>query len=141
MLERLSGWMSLLDNAEKKVLQEMSIGDVIDAHQKWKAWLQDYVDGKSDGELDPASVSREDQSLVGKWIHGHAAGHFQHLGAFYTLRAMHAQFHMIAGDVARKMQESNHAAARELMNTQLLKTSHKLVYALIELDKQLAAEE
>ncbi len=140
MLERIGGLFGLLSNSEKKILQEMSIGDVIDAHQKWKAWLQDYVDGKSKEELDAAQIGRDDLSLVGKWIHGPATEHFQHLGAFFTLRAMHAQFHMIAGEVVQKVQDGNRAAALELVNTKLLRTSHKVVHALIELDKQLMAE-
>lgn len=141
MLERMTGWIGLLGNNEKKILREMSVGDAINAHMKWKAWLQDHVNGKSGEELDPATICRDDQCLLGRWIHDHAAEHFHRHGAFYTVRTRHAQFHLIAGEVAAKMRENNPAAAAELADTHMLRASQKLVYALLELDKQLLAEE
>lgn len=139
MLKRLGGLIGLVP-AEREMLSKMSIADVIDAHMRWKLWLQEYVDGRSEEEIDPALACREEQSPAGRWIHRHAVEHYIRYGAFFTVRAKHAQFHLLAGEVVHKVLEGDRAAAAEMMNTRVLKISHEVIHALLELNRQATAE-
>lgn len=139
MLKRLGGLVGLGTDAEKKALREMHIPDVIDAHMKWKLSLQEYVDGTSEEGLDADEIRDEQQSLAGRWIHLHAAEHLVRHGAFFTVRAKHAQCHVLAAEVVEKVQQGDRRAALDIMNERLLRISHELVYAMIDLDKQLTA--
>lgn len=139
MLKRLGGLVGLTTDAEKKMLAKMHVADVIDAHMKWKLALQEFVDGDCLDAFDPAAIGREDQSLAGKWIHQHAAEHLSGYGAFFTLRAKHAQCHLLAAEVVDKVLQGDRAGAAAMMNDRLHKISHEVVYALVELDRQLAA--
>jgi hypothetical protein len=139
MLKRLGELVGLNADPERRALGAMRIPDVIDAHMKWKLALQQYVEGNSEEGIDPAEIMHEEQSLAGRWIHLHAADTLSGYGAFFTVRAKHAQCHVLAAEVVEKVQQGDRAGALHLMNERLLKISHELVYAMIDLDRQLAA--
>lgn len=140
MLKRLGGLVGLVpDDDPKKMLEKMTIADVIDAHMKWKISLQEYLDGQAPLVLDPVQARREELSVAGQWIRLHADGDIGSYGAFFTVRAKHAQCHMLAGELMEKLLANDQAGARELLNSRLLKISHEMVYALVELDRQVMA--
>lgn len=114
----------------------MHVADVIDAHMKWKISLQEYLDGTWEHGIDPALLQHADQSAVGKWIRLHGTGQLSHYGAFFTVRAKHAQCQLVAGEVVEQVLAGNRAGAQNLMKERLLKSSHELVYALIDLERQ-----
>lgn len=138
MLKRLGDLVGLTTDAERRSLAKMTIADVIDAHMKWKLALQEFVDGDCLTPFDPATAGREDQSLAGRWIHQHAAEHLSRHGAFYTVRAMHTQFHLLAGEIVEKVLQGDRFAAAVMMKDRLLKISYEVVQALLELDRQCA---
>lgn len=140
MLGALSGWLGLTASKKEVIKNEINIMDAINAHVKWKVRLQDYLNGTSTEKLDPMVICRDDQCVLGKWIHGPALKHFHEHGAFHTLRADHAQFHLVAGNVVKKVQENDRAAADALMDNEYAHASHKVVQALTELNKQVTAE-
>ena len=140
MLKRLGGLVGLVPGADpKKMLEKMTIADVIDAHMKWKISLQEYLDGQAPLVLDPVQARRDELSVTGQWIRLQADGEIGGYNAFFTVRAKHAQCHMLAGDLMEKLLAGDHAGAQELMNSRLLKISHELVYALVDLDRQVTA--
>lgn len=139
MLKRLGDWVGLTTDVEKKMLAKMTVADVIDAHMKWKLTLQDFVDGDPLVQFDPAMVRREDESLAGRWIHRHAAEHLAAYGAFFTVRAKHAQCHLLAGEAVDKVLQGDRLAAAVMMKERVHRMSHEVVYALVELDRQLQA--
>ncbi len=140
MLGALSGWLGLAATKKEVIRKEISIMEAIDAHIKWKIRLQNYLNGTSDEQLDPMIICRDDQCALGKWIHGAALKHFHDREEFQTLRADHAQFHFIAGNIVKKAQEDDRAAADAMMQNEYAQTSHKVVHALTELNKQVMAE-
>jgi Chemoreceptor zinc-binding domain len=133
-----SGIASLFhaDAAKKEQVRgEINLMDAVDAHVKWKVRLQNYLDGRSQEKLDPLTIGRDDQCVLGKWIHGPATKHFHDDDHFHQLRADHAEFHFVAANVVKHVQDNNHSAAESLLNGDYKHISHKVVMALTELNR------
>ena len=89
-----------IDSAKKEQIRgEIDLSDAVQAHINWKLRLQNYLNGKSDETLDPMVICRDDQCVLGKWIHGPALRHFEGDATFHQLCADHAEFHVFAGQV------------------------------------------
>jgi hypothetical protein len=127
---------SLAASKDTDIQGEINIPDAITAHVNWKVRLQKYIDGKSDEKLDPMVVCRDDQCTLGQWIHGPATKIFHADKAFHTLRSDHAQFHYVAANVVRYMQEGDKAGAEALLKGEYARVSHHVVMMLNELNQQ-----
>lgn len=127
--------LSLGANQKAKIREEISLMDAINAHVKWKVRLQDYLNGTSQEKLDPMVICRDDQCVLGKWIHGPAIKHFHDVPTFHQLRSDHAQFHFVAGNVVKHVQTNERAAAEALMDGEYNQASRKVVQALTELNQ------
>lgn len=135
-----SGVASLLhlniDATQKaKIREEINLAEAVQAHINWKLRLQNYLDGKSQEQLDPMVICRDDQCALGQWIHSAGMNHFHDLEPFHQLRADHAQFHYVAANVVQKVEANEHAAAHAIMREEYPRISHKVVVALTELNK------
>jgi hypothetical protein len=119
------------------ILSEINIPECIDAHMKWKGRLQKYLDGTSEEKLDPMIVCRDDQCVLGKWIHGPALKHFHNDDGFHKLRADHANFHFVAGTVIKKVQENDIPGSDALMQGEYARASRDVIQDLTELNKLL----
>lgn len=87
----------------------------IDAHQKWKVRLENYIAGRSSEELKVDVVGCDDQCTLGKWIYGRGGERFGFSETFYYMKAYHAQFHRCAGDILATAQTGDkESALREL---------------------------
>jgi len=131
---------SLFGTNESKsanIKNEINIMDAINAHIKWKIRLEKYLNGTSEETLDPNIVCRDDQCVLGKWIHGPALKHFQNDDGFKTLRDDHAQFHVIAGQVVTSVQANEKAKAEALMKGEYMNASRMVIRDLTELHKQI----
>jgi len=120
------------------IRSDINITDAISAHVNWKARLENYLNGNSAEELDPMVICRDDQCLLGKWIHGPALTYLNDDDGFYRLRKNHANFHFVAGNVVKKMQENDKAAAYALLNSEYERVSSEIVNDLRDLEQQLA---
>jgi len=140
MFSAINGWFGLTANKKEAIRDEINIMDAITAHVKWKVRLQGYLNGTSGETLDPMVICRDDQCTLGKWIHGPGMKHFHEHEAFHALRSDHAEFHFIAGNVVKKVQENDRAAADALMENEYARTSRKVVQALNELNTQVMAD-
>lgn len=142
LMNGISGILGKADSAagEKGSIQdEINFMDAINAHVKCKVHLQNYLDGKSQEKLDPAVISRDDQCVLGKWIHGPAFRNFQMSPIFYQLRTQHAQIHFIASNVVQHVQANDRAAAEALMDGKYKEASRKVMKALTELNQSVKA--
>jgi hypothetical protein len=122
------------------IRSEVNISECIGAHMKWKGRLQRYVDGTSTEVLDPAVICRDDQCVLGKWIHGPALKHFHNSDGFDKLRTDHATFHLVAGAVVKKLQDNDRAGSARLLSTEYAQASREVIQDLMELDEDLRAE-
>jgi hypothetical protein len=52
------------------VLAALDIDAAINAHERWKTHLMDYLEGRTTEGLDPAEVRRSDRGALGRWLHG-----------------------------------------------------------------------
>lgn len=118
-----------------QIREEINLMDAINAHVKWKVRLQNYLNGTSEEKLDSMIICRDDQCVLGKWIHGPALKHFHNEGIFHQLRADHAQFHFVAGNVVKHVQTNDRTTAETLMDNEYQLASRKVIKALTELHK------
>lgn len=134
IFSRLFGQNKVTKNA---VRGEIDIAEAINAHMRWKARLQRYLDGTADEKLDPMLICRDDQCALGKWIHGAALNHFMGDEEFNTLRSDHAHFHYLAAKVVSQIEKDDYAGALALFDGEYIQTSRKVINSLTELNKQL----
>lgn len=127
------------ESEKAKIVGSIDVMEAINAHVRWKIRLEKYLSGTSEEQLDPKIVCRDDQCVLGKWIHGVAHEHFQNDEGFKTLRTDHAQFHVVAGKVVTSVQSNDKATAEALMKNEYLQASRKVVHDLTELSKQLTS--
>jgi hypothetical protein len=127
---------SQVDDSKKAAIRgEINLAEAVEAHVHWKIRLQNYLNGKSDEKLDPMIICRDDQCVLGKWIHGPAMHHFHEFEPFHQLRSDHAQFHYVAANVVKHVQENNRTAAEAILHDEYSHISHKVVMSLTELNK------
>ncbi len=134
----MSFFTSLFSLAKSKnadIRKEIDLPGAITAHVNWKARLQKFIDGKSDEKLEPMMVCRDDQCDLGKWIHGPGTDRFYADEAFRGLRADHAQFHYVAANVVRYMQDDDRAGAEALLRGEYTKVSQHMMGLLDELNR------
>lgn len=104
------GWLSTLlgnnSNDAKEFSQIEAANDVIgglnfktalEAHIKWKLRLKGVIDGSGTEVLDPRTVSKDDECVLGKWLYGEGQKKFGTLTVFNELVSSHAEFHKCAG--------------------------------------------
>jgi len=127
----------LSESKKTSIRDEINIMDAINAHIKWKIRLEKYLAGTSEEKLDPAVVCRDDQCVLGKWIHGSAEKHFQDGEGLKVLRDDHAEFHVIAGKIVSSVQKNDKITAETLMKGPYMNASRKVVRDLTELNKGL----
>jgi hypothetical protein len=132
---RFFGLSRAAESVKAKIREEINLMEAVQAHVKWKLRLQEYLNGTSQEKLDPMVICRDDQCVLGKWIHGPALKHFHDDETFHQLRSDHAQFHFIAANVVKHVQANERPAAEALMTGQYRIASGKVVSALTELNQ------
>ncbi|MEW5769275.1 MAG: CZB domain-containing protein [Pseudomonadota bacterium] len=81
------------------VVAGLDFKGAINAHMAWKVRLEKCINDTSEEELHVDVVSRDDQCVLGKWIHGPGGERFGHLREFQEMKMEHMRFHLGAGDV------------------------------------------
>ena len=66
----LRGPIALASPPEDSVPAELDVDAAINAHERWKARLMDYLEGRLPVGLDPDVIRRDDYSALGRWLHG-----------------------------------------------------------------------
>ena len=146
MLDTLKRFLGGDDSAEVKIDQNkaeidgLNFQSAIDAHIKWKLRLADTIAGRSQEKLEVANVSRDDQCVLGKWIHGNGNAKYGKTPAFTELRQTHAHFHKCAALVLGEAQKGNRVQAEKYLSSgEYVQASEKVKRLLVRLYIQLDA--
>jgi methyl-accepting chemotaxis protein len=87
----------------------------IEAHRQWKVKLRRAIDEKQ--QLDAETICRDDQCPLGKWIHGPGGARWGSRPVFTQLQGKHAEFHLAAADVARRINAAAYGEAESLIGS------------------------
>lgn len=112
----------------------MNLDDAVAVHQKWKIRLGMAIEGHAKESLDPATVERDDQCDLGKWLHGEGRVH-QGREEFQPLVAEHAGFHKHAAKVLRIAMRGDREGAKAELDGPYYQQSQKVVMAILKLKK------
>jgi hypothetical protein len=100
--------------------------------------LADVIAGRSEEKLEVATVCRDDQCVLGKWIHGAGKAKYGSSDVFTELRDTHAHFHKCASQVLGEAQKGNREQAQKLLNAgEYVSVSEKVKRLLVRLYVQL----
>jgi len=124
----------------ESVKEEINILDAINAHVRWKIRLDRCLNGTSEETLDPKVICRDDQCVLGKWIHGPAQKHFHGNEYLNILREHHANFHILASRVVERIQANDKLAAEKILFGDYNEHSRIVIRDLTELGKNLAID-
>ncbi len=94
---------------------DFNFDQAIAAHRDWKVRLRKAIAGHE--TLDADTICRDDQCALGKWIHGPGAAQWGQRPGFPPLKTKHAEFHEVAGGVARKINAGQYADAERLIGS------------------------
>ncbi len=122
-----------LDQGESAEVAGLNFQEAVAAHQKWKARLQACIDGAGQEKLDPAVVGRDDQCVLGKWIYGQGTASFGDRPVFGELKAGHAEFHRIAGEVLTAVYAGQKEEAAKLLTSRFAQASVRVLGLLASL--------
>lgn len=112
----------------------MNFDDAIAAHVRWKIRLHTFIAGRE--ELDEATVRRDDQCDLGRWIHGEGRGHSS-CTEYGKLVDEHARFHHVAADVVKLTKAGRVDEARAMLEfgTEFANRSSAVVSAIVQIRK------
>lgn len=137
--------LALFDSAAAKdsrnadtLLAVLDIDAAINTHERWKACLMDYLEGRTSDGLDPAVVRRDNQSALGRWLHGVGGEILGDQPAFATLMARHQYFHEQAALLVELAQQGEWDKAVQVLNGGYRYGSSQVVLLLKELKRGLA---
>jgi len=124
-------------NFKEVIRKEVDLAEAVVEHMKCKVRLRDYVDGKTavGYQPDPARILRDDQCMLGQWIHGAGRELLGENEKFKQLCADHQHFHCIAAEMVSHAQAEDHSAADAVFKGEFQKISRKVMLALTELDR------
>ncbi|GAB5605776.1 CZB domain-containing protein [Sideroxyarcus sp. TK5] len=121
----------LSDDQREAVKNEINVMDEIEAHIAWKLSLQNYLDGKTKGDVQLEQIMRDDLCDLGKWLHGPAKTVFgPNNKGIQTLTEQHSRLHTAAGFVVKNIQEKNLAAAKKIMDGEVRIAFHEVMRTL-----------
>ena len=113
----------------------MNFDDAIAAHIKWKVRLTQFIDGTSTEQLNSATICKDNLCDLGKWIYGEGA-QYKAAPHYKDLVAKHANFHLCAADVVKKVEANDKAGAKALLAGPFSNASKETVTAIMELKKE-----
>jgi methyl-accepting chemotaxis protein len=87
----------------------------IAAHREWKVKLRKAIAQKE--QLDAEAICRDDRCPLGQWLHGPGGARWGSRPTFSALLGRHAEFHVAAGDVARRINAGSYADAERLIGS------------------------
>lgn len=117
------------------LLAALDIDAAIHAHERWKAHIMDYLEGRTSHGLDPAEVRRSDRGALGRWLHGLGAELLGDQPTYAVLMARHAYFHEQAALVVELAQQGEWDKAVQVLHGGYRYGSGQVVLLLKELKR------
>jgi hypothetical protein len=119
------------------LLAALDIDAAINAHERWKSRLMDYLEGRTTYGVDPALVRRDTHSALGRWLHGVGGEVLGDQPAFPLLIARHRYFHEQAAALVEFAQQGEWDKAVQVLNGGYRYGSGQVVLLLKELKRGL----
>ncbi|MCP5269868.1 MAG: CZB domain-containing protein [Burkholderiaceae bacterium] len=103
----------------------------IEAHRHWKVKLRSAIEKRE--QLDAATICRDDQCPLGRWLHGPGGARWGSKPGFSTLLQAHAGFHQAAGQVAQTINRGAYDQANHLLGSgsKFAQASNETVTAIL----------
>lgn len=124
------GAIALASPPEDSVPAELDVDAAINAHERWKARLMDYLEGRLPVGLDPDVIRRDDYSALGCWLHGVGADVLGHHPAYPLLIARHRYFHEQAAEMVQWAQQGEWDHVVAILNGRYRFASNQIVLLL-----------
>ena len=122
--------IALASPPEDSVPAELDVDAAINAHERWKARLMDYLEGRLPVGLDPDVIRRDDYSALGRWLHGVGADVLGHHPAYPLLIARHRYFHEQAAEMVQWAQQGEWDHVVAVLNGRYRFASNQIVLLL-----------
>ena len=126
----VGGPIALASPPEDSVPAELDVDAAINAHERWKARLMDYQEGRLPVGLDPDVIRRDDYSALGRWLHGVGADVLGHHPAYPLLMARHRYFHEQAAEIVELAQQGEWERVVAILNGGYRFASNQIVILL-----------
>ena len=124
------GPIALASPPEDSVPAELDVDAAINAHERWKARLMDYLEGRLPVGLDPDVIRRDDYSALGRWLHGVGADVLGPHPAYPLLMARHRYFHEQAAEMVQWAQQGEWDHVVAILNGRYRFASNQIVLLL-----------
>lgn len=126
-------------DADSGMIAGLDFKGAINAHIAWKVRLEKCINGDNEEKLQVEVISRDDQCVLGKWIHGTGGQQFGQLREFQEMKMEHMRFHLGAGDVlACCLAGDKEGAAEKLKSGDYSRASSRVKLHLSRLYVQLS---
>ena len=122
--------IALASPPEDSVPAELDVDAAINAHERWKARLMDYLEGRLPVGLDPDVIRRDDYSALGHWLHGVGADVLGPHPAYPLLMARHRYFHEQAAEMVQWAQQGEWDHVVAILNGRYRFASNQIVLLL-----------
>ncbi|MBJ2163506.1 CZB domain-containing protein [Acidovorax sp. IB03] len=122
--------IALASPPEDSVPAELDVDAAINAHERWKARLMDYLEGRLPVGLDPDVIRRDDYSALGRWLHGVGADLLGPHPAYPLLMARHRYFHEQAAEMVQWAQQGEWDHVVAILNGRYRFASNQIVLLL-----------
>ena len=122
--------IALASPPEDSVPAELDVDAAINAHERWKARLMDYLEGRLPVGLDPDVIRRDDYSALGRWLHGVGADVLGPHPAYPFLMARHRYFHEQAAEMVQWAQQGEWDHVVAILNGRYRFASNQIVLLL-----------
>ena len=109
---------------------ELDVDAAINAHERWKARLMDYLEGRLPVGLDPDVIRRDDYSALGRWLHGVGADLLGPHPAYPLLMARLRYFHEQAAEMVQWAQQGEWDHVVAILNGRYRFASNQIVLLL-----------
>ncbi|MDP3226911.1 MAG: CZB domain-containing protein [Acidovorax sp.] len=118
-------------------LAVLDIDAAINAHERWKSRLMDYLEGRTSYGVDPALIRRDAHSTLGRWLHGVGADVLGDQPTYPLLLARHKYFHEQAATLVELAQQGEWDKAVQVLNGGYRYGSSQVVLLLKQLRRGL----
>jgi len=71
--------------------------------------------------------------VPGKWLYGPGKKPYSHLPEYETLRKIHAEFHLSAGEILVEFENAHNNAASEILNGKFRDANNQIKLELVRL--------